>query len=62
MPATPGRYATCNADRLTCRAAHRCRRRLLRSALCIAGRGRLDDRDDSGGYTRHREFGGEFGR
>ena len=56
MPATTGRYATYNAGTLTSRAAHRCRW-LLRTVVRIAGRGRLDERDNGGGYTLHREWG-----
>ena len=56
MPATTGRYATYSPGTLTSRVNHRCRW-LLRSVVRIAGRGRLDERDNGGGYTLHREWG-----
>lgn len=56
MPATTGRYATYNAGTLTSRINHH-RRWLLHAALRITGRGRLDERDNGGGHTLHREFG-----
>ncbi len=56
MPATTGRYATYSAGTLASRAAHRYRW-LVRSVVRIAGRGRLDERDNGSGYTLHREWG-----
>jgi hypothetical protein len=56
MPATTGRYATYSAGALASRINHRWRR-LLRTVVRIAGRGRLDERDNGAGYTLHREWG-----
>jgi hypothetical protein len=39
------------------RSLARSPRWLLRSAVRIAGRGRLDERDNGAGYTVHREWG-----
>jgi hypothetical protein len=56
MPAPTGRYATYSAGTLTSRATHRCRW-LLYAASRFTGRGRLDERDNGGGDTLHREWG-----
>ncbi|WP_219419120.1 hypothetical protein [Pseudonocardia nigra] len=54
MPATTGRYATRNAGTLAGRTT-------TTGAGCSAarrlGRARLDERDNGGGYTLHREWG-----
>jgi hypothetical protein len=56
MPATTGRYATRSAGTLTSRLTHRCGW-LLRTVVRIGYRERLDERDNGGGYTLHREWG-----
>ena len=50
MPATTGRYATRSVDTLASRINHHWRW-LLNAAIRITGRGRLDERDNGGGYT-----------
>jgi hypothetical protein len=54
MPATTGRYATCSAGTLAGRVNHHWRW-LLHAAARRVGRRRLDERDNGGGYTLHRE-------
>jgi hypothetical protein len=56
MPVTTGRYASYNPGTLASRVTHRCRW-LLRSVVRIADQWRLDERDNGGGYTLHREWG-----
>jgi hypothetical protein len=56
MPATTGRYATRSAGTLAGRVNHHWRW-LLHAAARRVGRGRLDERDNGGGYTLHREWG-----
>ena len=56
MPATTGRYATRSAGTLTGRVTHH-GRWLLHAASRFTGRARLDERDNGGGYTLHREWG-----
>ena len=56
MPATTGRYATRSAGTLVGRATHHWRW-LLHAAARMTRRARLDERDNGGGYTLHREWG-----
>jgi hypothetical protein len=56
MPATTGRYATHNAGTLAGRTTHHWRW-LLHTASRFTRRWRLDERDNGGGYTLHREWG-----
>jgi hypothetical protein len=56
MPATSGRYATRPAGSLVDSATHHWRWLAL-AAIRFVGRARLDQRDNGGGYTLHREWG-----
>jgi hypothetical protein len=56
MPAATGRYGTRSVGTLAGRVNHRWRW-LLHAAVRITGRGRLDERDNGGGYILYREWG-----